>query len=205
MRISFLWLSSLFLICACGGFKKGLVQIGGQEQAARNAILDFSSTSGFYKTDSVFSVKIHEPLYRMVLEDTNDGNGKWVEGDPYIGVIAVSISVDYDKMLLTDSVEVGKKGVTMPTRYLEKDGKLFYWWDDSYPLTQETLTVFEKYNLVAENNLDGVIEFYDYTIDDAQKGIDYYFCGNDLTKYKKVTTNKGIGFYDAPLPNCNSQ
>lgn len=205
MKINYLYLLTFHLVCACGTFKKELRQTGGQQAAAQNAIHDFSRTTRIYKEDSVFSVKIHDPLYRMFLGKTDEGNSKWVEGEPYKGVIAVSISADYNKILLTDNMKVGKKGVEIPTRYIEKDGKLFYWQDDDYPLTQEALTVFERYNLLAENNLDGIIEFYNFKINDAQKGVDYYFCTNDLTKYKKVTTNKAIGFYVPPRLDCSSK
>ncbi|MGV8947175.1 MAG: hypothetical protein ACOH1N_12150 [Lutibacter sp.] len=206
MKLNNLFLLSLLLLFgSCSAFKKELAQTGGQKEAIQNAILDFSNTSGLYKKDTVFFVSFHDPLYKMVLEETNEGNGKWVEGKPYQGIVAVNIGANYNKMLLTDSVKVGKKGVKIPTRYIEKDSKLFYWWDDNYPLTQEALDTFGKYNLLAENNLDGVIEFYDFKINDAQKGVDYYFCKNDLTQYKKITTDKGIGFYDAPSLDCNSQ
>ena len=206
MKVNYLFLLTLLLLFgSCGAFKKELVQTGGKEEAAQNAILDFSNTSGLYKKDTVFSVWVHDPLHRMVLEETDEGNSRWVEGKPYQGIVAVSIGANYNKILLTDSTKVGDKGAKIPTRYIERDSKLFYWWDDDYPLAQEALTVFGKYNLLVENNLDGVIEFYDFKINDAQKGVDYYFCKNDLTKYKKITINKAIGFYDAPSINCNSQ
>ena len=191
------------LLGSCGAFKKDLAKTGGQKEAIRNAILDFSNTSGLYKKDTVFSVSFLGPLYRMVLEETNDGNGKWVVGEPYRGIVAVSIGADYSKMLLTDSTKVGNKGVKIPTRYIEKDGKLFYWWDDDYALTQETLDVLDKYDLLLKDDMDGVVEFYDFATDDAQKGVHYYFCENNLTKYKKETTNKAIGYYDAPDMDCN--
>ena len=97
---------------------------------------------------------------------------------------------------------LGKKGVKMPTRYIEKDNKLFYWRDDNYPLTKKAILVFEKYNLLVNNDLDGAMEVYDFKTNDSQKGVDYYFCKNDLTQYKKVTTNKAIEYYDAPKLKC---
>jgi len=195
----------LVMLVSCGAFKKELAQTGEQKEAIKNAILDFSNTSRLYKKDTVFSVSFQDPLYRMVLKETNDGNGKWVEGEPHKGVVSVSIGADYSKMLLTDSVKVGNKGVKIPTRYIEKDGKLFYWWDDDYALTQETLDVLGKYDLLLKDDMNGVVEFYDFAINDAQKGVHYYFCKNNLLKYKKVTTHKAIGYYDAPSINCSSQ
>ncbi len=195
------------LLESCGALKKEFAQNGGRKEAIKNAIVDFSNKSRLYKKDSVFSVWSHDPLYRMVLKQVNDGNitHRWIKGKPYEGIIAVSISSSYRKILLTDKAIIGEKDIGIPTRFIEKDGKLFYWWDEDYPLTQEALTVFKKYNLLTENNIDGVIEFYDFKIDDSQKGVDYYFCKSDLTKYKKVTTNKAIGYYDLPTLDCSLQ
>ncbi len=205
MKVNYLFLSIfLFLIGSCSTFKKDLIQRGDQQEAIKNAILDFSNTSGLYKKDSVFSVSYHDPLYKMALEKTDNGNERWIEDKLYKGIVAVSISADYNKMLLTDSTKVGNKGAKLPTRYIERDGKLFYWRDDDHPLTQEALNVFKRYNLLLEDDLDGVMEFYDFTTDDAQKGVDYFFCKNNLVEYKKITTNKGIGYYGAPELKCNT-
>lgn len=206
MKIKYLFLLTLLVLLeSCSAFKKELAQTGGEKEAVENAILDFSNTSGLYKKDTVFSVSFQDPLYRMVLEETDDGNGRWVEGQPYKGIVSVSIGADYNKMLLTDSTKVGSKDAKLPTRYIEKEGKLFYWWDDNYPLTQKTLDILGKYDLLLNNDMDGVVEFYDFATNDARKGVHYYFCKNDLTQYKKQTTNKGIGYYDAPDVDCNSK
>lgn len=191
----------LLLFVSCGAFKNGLKKNGGDKEAVENAILDFSNTSGLFKRDSVFTVGIYNELNRMVLETNGNGNDRWVEGKPYEGIIAVNISASYDKMLLTDSIKVGKKGVKIPTRFVEKEGNLFYWWDDDYPLTQEALDIFSKYGLLQDDE-GGWVKFPDFSINDAQKGVDYYFCKNDLSQYKKIVTNKGIGFYDAPKLDC---
>ncbi|WP_340067363.1 hypothetical protein [Ascidiimonas aurantiaca] len=206
MKLNTLFLLSLFLLLgSCGTFKKNLTQKGGNKEAVQNAILDFSNTSRLYNNDSVFSVWVYDKLHKMVLKETDDRNSEWVEDKLYEGIVAVSISASHNKILYTDGAKIGQKGVKMPTRFIEKDGKLFYWRDDDYPLTQETLTVFKKYNLLVNNDLDGVVEFYDFTVNDAQKGVHYYFCKNNLLKYKKITIHKAIGYYDAPSINCSSR
>jgi len=197
-------LGILFLLGSCKAYKKKLIQKGGNREVLQNAILDFSNTSNLYKKDSVFSVWIHDPLYKMVLNETSDENSEWINGKPYLGMIAVSISADYNNILLTDTIKIGYKGLKIPTRYIEKDNKLFYWRDADYPLTQETLTIYKKYHLLVDNDLDGVIEFFDLKINDAQKGVHYYFCEKDITNYKKITTNKAIGYYNAPILDCGS-
>ncbi len=184
MRIIFILTTvSVLALQSCGSFKNELAQSGDKETVIRNAILDFSSTSKLYKRDTVFSVK--------VLELTNNDE-----------LLVVRISKNNMKMLLTDSTKVGSKGVKIPTRYIEKNSKLFFWWDNDSPLTEEALAVFDKYNLLQDNE-DGWVKFPDFTIDDAQKGVHYYFCKINLAKYKKVTTSKGIGYYDAPSLNCS--
>lgn len=128
-----------------------------------------------FTKDSVFSVSYHDPLYKMALEKTDNGDERWVEDKLYKEIVAVSIAADYNKMLLTDNTKADNKTAKLPTRYIERDGKLFYWRDDDYPLTQEALNVFKRYNLLLEDDLDEVIEFCDFTTDDTQKGVDYFF------------------------------
>lgn len=200
MKIGYLGLFLFFLFCSCSTFKNELVQTGGQEEAVQNAILDFSNTSHLYKIDMVFSISYNEEFYKM-----NFNGSEWVRESLYKELTIVSISANYNKILLPNNAKVGEKNVKMPTRYIEKDGKLFYWWDSKYPLTQKALDVFNKYDLLVKDNIDGLIEFYDFEIDDNQKGVDYYFCRDDLTRYKKVVTNKGLGYYDPPKLECTIQ
>lgn len=203
MRINILLLAILISINSCRAYKEEMIQTGGKKEAIKNAILDFSNSSRLYKTDSVFSVSFQNPLHRMILEETDDGNSRWVEGEPYKGIVAVSIIASYNKMLLTDSTQVGSIG-KLPSRYIEKEGKLFYWWDDNYPLEKEALAVFDKYGLLQDDE-GGWVKFPDFSTNDAKKGVHYYFCENDLTRYKKVTTDIAIGYYEAPNLNCSSQ
>ncbi len=85
----------------------------------------------------------------------------------------------------------------LPSRYVIEDGKLFYWWDDQYPVTEEMLAILWKYNLLQK---DLIIP--EFSTDDSQKGADYYFCKNNLSKYKRVITSKGIGYYKPPKLKC---
>lgn len=158
------------------------VQAGDEiDVVIHTALLDFSNNRRLYKKDSVFSIWIYQ-------KDDNED------------LLVVSIGRDYSKLLLTDSSKVGSKG-KLPSRFIEKDMKLFYWWDDDYSLTDEALAVFQKYNLLQDDE-GGLIQVPDFEIDDAQKDAHYYFCKNDLTKYKRVITNIGIGYYEAPDLKC---
>ena len=132
-----------------------------------------------YKKDTVFSIWIEESL----------NQNKLIVG---IGKAGVRVLVNADRKITT--------GGSIPSQYEEQEGKLFYWWDDEKDLTEEILDVLEKYNVLQDDD-GGAIAFPDIEFDDRQKGARYYFCKNDLRKYKKVTTNKGV--YPPPKLDCN--
>lgn len=178
MKITFIFLITSTLVVGCSSLKAQFNQTGDRNEAIQNAVLDFSSTKLFI-IDTVFSIKT---------------------GDINENTLIVRIGKNNTKLLLTDSTKVGSKG-KLPSRYIEKDGKLFFWWDDEYPLTEETLSILQKYNLLQDDE-GGIIKFPDFVINDAQKAAHYYFCKNNLTRYKKVITNKGIGNYTTPNLKC---
>lgn len=164
-------------------FKKELIAKGGRDEAIYNAIIDFTNTSSkLYKYNSIFTIKTVE-----INEE----------------IMVVRIGKNSMQLLLTDSTITGSIGF-FPSKYFEKDDKLFFWWDDEYPLTDTALNVFKKYNLlqVTENT---PIRFPDFVIDDSQKAAHYYFCKNDLTKYRVVMNNKAIGLYKPPKLNCKCE
>lgn len=76
----------------------------------------------------------------------------------------------------------------------------FFWWDDNYPLTEETLAVFKEYDILTEVMERGWIP--DSSIDDAKKGAHYYFCRKDAFRYKRVVTNITTGYYEPPKLKC---
>src|SRR5215204_3169498 len=141
MRLKCIFFIGTILMLNCASFRKELAQSGSSKEAVQNAILDFSSTGKLYKKDSVFSVSFHDTVSTMVLDKT----GRWVNGEIYEGITAVRIGASYYQFLSTADTKVGSKG-KLPSRFMEKNRKLFYWWDDNYPLTEETIAVFKKYN-----------------------------------------------------------
>lgn len=198
-----LLISIAFLFESCGSFKKELFKTGGKEEAIQNAIIDFTNTSKLYRKNSVFDVSFQDTLYRMVLRRINEQNAEWIVGEPYNEIKSVSISAASIKMLLTEDVKEGSKG-KLASRYIEKNGNLFYWWDDDFPLTEETLAILHKYNLL-QNNEGSWEEFPDIISNNSLEAVDYFFCRNDLSKYKKIRTKKAIGYYDAPNLECETQ
>lgn len=47
---------------------------------------------------------------------------------------------------MTYDIKVGTKGKSL-SRFMQKEGKLFFYWNNEYPLTKEALKMFEKFNL----------------------------------------------------------
>jgi len=199
MKLAPFHLLAVALIFNCASSKREFFKTGNQDAAIQNAILDFSNNTSLHRRDSVFSVNYVDTLYRMVLNKSN-GNYIWVNGQVYLQLVAVGIRSNSNHFPLTASTTIGSRG-KLPSRFLEKDGRLFFWWDNEYPLTEEALAAYKRYGLLFDNR-GGVTTMPDFVNDDEKKGAHYYFCRGDLTKYKRVVTNKGIGYYDPPHVRC---
>ena len=198
-----LYLSALLLMFSCSSLKKSIITAGEnlQEAAIHNAILDFSTKCNMFKKDSVFSVRFNDSVFHKAIlvqvdeKSYKDGRThEWKRGSLYDGIVSVEISVNVDYQYYYSEETKAK----LPSRYIIKNDKLFYWWDDNYPVTEEMIAVLWRYNLL---QTDLIIP--EFTIDDSLKGADYYFCKNDLSKYKRVVTNIGLGYYNPPELNCN--
>ena len=135
----------------------------------------------------------------MITERIDEKNSKWVRGQFYAEIVTVSIIGDEYIFSLTKDIKPGIKG-RLPSRFIEIDGKLIYWDDDDYPLTQETLDVLYKYGRLRDDP-EGIL-YLDNPTNDSKKGMHYYFCKQDLATYKKVKSAIGIGYYDMPTFGC---
>lgn len=170
----------LLVAVGCTTLKKGLVQQGDINEAIENAILDFSRTTSIYKKGRVFSISVYE---------NNDKNQ-----------FIVRVGTSSTKLLLTKST-LGSRGEKFPSRFVKRDDKLFYWWDKNFAVSKETIAMFKKYDLLQDDE-GGVITIPDFVINDKSKAAHYYFCKTDLSIYKKVITDKGIGYYKPPSLSC---
>ena len=143
------------------------------------AIHDFAKKSPLFKRDTVFSVRVMEI------------------SDEIIGIIIYGA---------TGKAAVVRKGEyidqsTLPSRYMEINGKLFLWRDKDIAVKQDVITILKKYNHI-DTAILGVY-YPAYNIDELKKGEDYYFCKHNIQKFKKVRTNKVMGKYPIPNLNCN--
>jgi len=169
----------LFIIAfsGCASRKSSLSSKGDFNVAIRNAIIDMVQTNNRYiKEDSVFSVGFRN-----------------LEG----GLIGVSIFGVVDEFLVTEDKETDS--TMFPTKYYEYSNKLFYWKDPNAVLTDEILVKLDQYNQI--DSLPS-IAFAELVIDDGKEGMFYYFCENNLLKYKKIKADVRSGWYD-DLPNLN--
>jgi hypothetical protein len=173
----FFLIAILQISYACNSAKNTLGNDSSIDDAIMSSITDFVKSRQF-KNGKRFSLQ--------VLGLTNSE------------LLAIRIGKDDSKILMLPNAVVGSKGL-MPSRYVEKDGRLIYWSDENYVLSEEALSVFVKYDLIEKRDSVGIPEF---STDDAQKNAHYYFCKEHPTKYKKVVTSRGIGYYKPPELNC---
>jgi hypothetical protein len=192
-----LFMLFLLVFTDCKPYKSQLLKKGDRNQVVQNTIIDFSNTSRLFAKDSVFFIEIYDTLHRMVLEKFDEDNFRWIRGKVYKDILAITIIGSDMKYLINDSSDI-TKNKNLPSMHIQKDGKLFIWNDESQIISDETLSILHEYNLITYDYL------YDYGVDDAKKGVNYYICRNNLLNYKKITGNLAIGYYDAPKLNCSS-
>ena len=170
------------------------------EFAIYEAITDFADNCRLFKQDSIFHIRIQDTLKHYTLQ-RNQGALKWICDSVYANLFVINIIPSINKLFYFPDAVVGSKG-KLPSRYVIVKGKLFYWWDRDYPLTEEMLSVLKKYNVLTDMIYDGMLP--EFLIDDAQKGAHYYFCRNNLSKYKRVVTNIATEYYSPPKLKCGN-
>lgn len=83
----------------------------------------------------------------------------------------------------------------LPNKFIDCEKKLFFWKDKSSNKNDSIYAKFIEFNLIETNN-DVLEEF----VDDKKKAAIYFFCKNNINKYKKVTSNT---FNHIPKLKCN--
>lgn len=150
----------MLLSISCTGQNKDFVSKGDYTVAINNAVKDFYKTSSLIKKDTAFSVS-HRILNPDIMEVSIIGNSN-------------KFYIDGDKPLNR-----------LPTNYIEDNGKIFYWYDESRNKSNsDIINKLQQYKLIKYN-----ADVLAYSRDDKKKGISYYFCMKDLTNYKKVKSN----------------
>ncbi|MDR1553979.1 MAG: hypothetical protein LBS69_11055 [Prevotellaceae bacterium] len=195
-RLLFL-LTILVLFESCGTWKSTLVSSGDINDAINNIITDFLHTSKLNKKDTIFTFYISE--YEDVVY--NPENNEVVYIPKKEETFIISIGRADNKIYPREENKVGTYDEIFPTRYTIRDGKLFYWSDTTQVITQEIISVLDKYNHI---DFDWHKE-YDvppFVINDGAEGLVYYFCKNDLKNYKKKKSDNIRRHYRTPKLNC---
>ena len=192
----------IVLIGSCSVYKpQGTVNGNIQELAIHMAINDFSTRCKLFEKDSVFIVVFADSVYsEPTLERVNDSvfrEGRvlqWKRGNIREGIVSVTIgAASFYKQFYSEETKA-----SLPTRFEIRDGKLFIWYDYSYPLTDDIIEVLWRYDVL---QTDYVIP--DFTIDENEKGAHYYFCKSNIYKFKRIITNIGYGYYEPPRLKCS--
>lgn len=194
------YLIIIIISCLLGSCKSSIIvpykAVYQTEDFINVAISDFAAKCNLFKKYSVFEVMVKDTLVKLAFQSEQS---RWVLDTIYSDVLVVEFLGLVNKERYYSDAVIGSKG-KLPSKYVIKNGKLFFWWDDNYPLTEEALAVFKKYNILTEMMERGWIP--DFSIDDAKKGATYYFCRKDASKYKRVVTNIATGYYKSPKLKC---
>ena len=170
------------------------------EFAIYEAITDFADNCRLFKQDSIFYITTLDTLKHYTLQ-RNQGTLEWICDSIYANLFVINIIPSINKLLYFPDAVVGSKG-KLPSRYVIVKGKLFYWDDDDYPLTEETLSVLKKYDALTDMIHDRVLP--ETVISDSKEIAFYYFCRNNLLKYKRAVSSKSAGYYRPPKLKCGN-
>ena len=163
--------------------KNNFYEKGGVNEARMNSINDFAKNSPLFKKDLVF----------LINEYKLDSN-----------LIVLTIIGEENKFYPTKRNTIGSSFDDFPTRYSEKKGKLFCWYDSNYKITNELVAMLSKYKKIDSSlvNQDNRL-LAKYRVDDSKKAEGYYFCKENLKRFKKVRTSIATGYYDIPKVDCS--
>ena len=170
------------------------------EFAIYEAITDFADNCRLFKQDSIFYITTLDTLKHYTLQ-RNQGTLEWICDSIYANLFVINIIPSINKLFYFPDAVVGSKG-KLPSRYVIVKGKLFYWDDDDYPLTEETLSVLKKYDALTDMIHDRVLP--ETVISDSKEIAFYYFCRNNLLKHKRAASSKSAGYYRPPKLKCGN-
>ena len=146
-----------------------------------NSIVDFTNTSKLSKNHIVFSLD---------LESSKSD------------AIGISIFGRSNKLYPTPNNTIGTNRGSFPTRFIEMDGKLFYWNDSSSFVNMELLSILSKYDHIDSTNVNGIVTYPEGGKDERQKAAVYFFCKENPIEYKKMETNAAFEYIELPLMKC---
>jgi hypothetical protein len=79
---------------------------------------------------------------------------------------------------------IGSSYSNFPTDYYIVNSKLFFWYDSTKYVSEKLINALADYHQIDSMNVNGIIGLPEQLIDDSKKGIDYYFCRNNIYRPK---------------------
>lgn len=154
-------LKILFVSFSCAAQQRNFGPKGDCTTAINNAVNDFYKTSSLFKKDISFSVS-----YRIVNSD----------------IVEVDILGNSNKFYIDGDKPLNR----LPTNFIEYNNKIFYWYDinNKGNSNAKVINKLQQYKLIEYNT-----DIIEHNIDDKKKGVSYYFCIKDLSRYKKIKSS----------------
>ena len=161
MKHIFLYCIAIFLLIGCAPTKN-------TTRAKKNIDPIHIAINDFIKSPKPKDLR-GKKTFRIRMHDINES------------VIAVSLFHSKNKISIREGeIVVGTYGTYFPTDYLEKGNKLFYWNDPTKAVNQEVLDKLDQYKILEILSPESVVFM------GRRKGIDYYFCKNDFSKFERI-------------------
>lgn len=183
---SILLIVIILIMVSCSSWKSQLLKSGSIDNARMNAIIDFAYTMDLYKGDQFVIVRNRE--------DSND-------------IYTFSLLSDFQIAALTKDT-IGASSEYFPNRYIEVNNKLFLWVDKNAKITKEIVDILQKNNIIdstyfmiEDGRLPSDYELIDNCID-SKKGVYYFICKNNPSKYKRIITSIIISKETYPEIEC---
>ena len=153
-------------------------------------------TSLNYKTNG----DINDAINNVILNFVNN-NYQLLKNDAVFNVVFFEEENDYYKLIIigTENQHLYNKlkktnDNRFPSNYTEVENKLFLWYGDTNKIDSLTISTYKKYNLLSDDK-NGSIKYLDSEIlDDSKKGVIYFVCKDNLTKFEKHISNKSIKY-----------
>ncbi|NUY82748.1 hypothetical protein HUK80_17730 [Flavobacterium sp. MAH-1] len=173
-------LSFLVSVYSCSQLRQIGYDISTNDDAIKFAISDFIQNKEFKKSEKVFS------LNSRVFDN----------------VIGISILANQEKLLISPSNKIGYVSLYFPSRFIERDGRLFYWSDSTSVLTEDMVKILSKYKVIDSSNINdvNVLPMMNLKSHDSE-AMHYYICAKS-GNYTKKRSSTALDYEDNPNLSC---
>ena len=193
------------LLYNCSSYNNVFFMSNGDIEEARiNVINDFVNNN-HYQTPQYYLDKREGKAFNVFwIIDEN------IEDEEVYAFAVFPENNGYLSLNIEDSLgEVPK--TSFPNNYMQKGEMLFIWNDSTTPLSQDVLNILNNYHILDSVNVKIALGLLskDYeddrmvVMDNNLKSVHYYICQSNMKRYKKVVTDKALGYYKRPNLRCS--